>query len=44
MPRQEQGIEYYLTKTGEKRYRVRWEEGGKHRSQSFRRVGGENGA
>ncbi|HET7445396.1 MAG TPA: tyrosine-type recombinase/integrase [Solirubrobacterales bacterium] len=44
MPRQEQGIEYYLTSTGEKRYRVRWEEDGKHRSRSFRRLAGENGA
>jgi integrase len=44
MPRQEQGIEYYLTQSGEKRYRVRWEEGGKHRSLSFTRLGGEDGA
>jgi integrase len=44
MPRQEQGIEYYLTAAGEKRYRVRWEEGGKHPSRSFRRLGGEHGA
>jgi hypothetical protein len=44
MPRQEQGIEYYLTKSGEKRYRVRWEEDGKHRSLSFLRVSGEDGA
>jgi integrase len=44
MPRQEQGIEYYLTKSGEKRYRVRWEEDGKHRSRSFRRLPGESGA
>lgn len=44
MPRQEQGIEYYLTPSGEKRYRVRWEEGGKHPSRSFRRLSGEQGA
>lgn len=44
MPRQEQGIENYLTKGGEKRYRVRWEEDGKHRSRSFRRLAGDNGA
>lgn len=44
MPRQEQGIEYYLTSSGEKRYRVRWEEDGKHRSRSFRRLAGDNGA
>jgi integrase len=44
MPRQEQGIEYYFTKAGEKRYRVRWEENGKHPSRSFRRLSGSNGA
>src|ERR1700755_1791402 len=44
MPRQEQGIEYYLTSGEEKRYRVRWEEDGKHRSRSFRRLAGDNGA
>ncbi|HWW67858.1 MAG TPA: tyrosine-type recombinase/integrase [Solirubrobacterales bacterium] len=44
MPRQEQGIEYYLTPSGEKRYRVRWEEDGKHPSRSFRRLSGEHGA
>ena len=44
MPRQEQGIEYYLTQTGEKRYRVRWEEDRRHRSRSFRRLSGEHGA
>lgn len=44
MPRQEQGIEYYLTGSGEKRYRVRWEEAGRHRSRTFRRLAGENGA
>ncbi len=44
MPRQEQGIEYYFTPSGEKRYRVRWEEEGKHRSRSFRRLSGEDGA
>jgi integrase len=44
MPRQEQGIEYYFTGSGEKRYRVRWEEAGKHRSRSFRRLAGESGA
>lgn len=44
MPRQEQGIEYYFTPAGEKRFRVRWWEGGKHRSRSFRRLTGENGA
>jgi integrase len=44
MPRQEQGIEYYLTQAGEKRFRVRWEEDGRHRSRSFRRLTGEQGA
>jgi integrase len=44
MPRQEQGIEYYLTPSGEKRYRVRWWEGEKHPSRSFRRLSGEQGA
>ncbi|MGD9737525.1 MAG: tyrosine-type recombinase/integrase [Solirubrobacterales bacterium] len=44
MPRQEQGVEYYFTKGGEKRYRVRWEEDGKHRSRSFRRLAGDSGA
>ncbi len=44
MPRQEQGIEYYFTATGEKRYRVRWREGGKQPSRSFRRLSGEHGA
>ncbi len=44
MPRQEQGIEYYFTQSGEKRYRVRWEEGRRHRSRSFRRLSGEHGA
>ncbi len=44
MPRQEQGIEYYLTPSGEKRYRVRWWEGDKHPSHSFRRLTGEHGA
>ena len=44
MPRQEQGIEYYFTPRGEKRYRVRWEEDGKHPSRSFRRLSGEHGA
>jgi integrase len=44
MPRQEQGIEYYLTQSGEKRYRVRWEEEGRHRSRSFRRLSGAQGA
>ncbi|HVC08057.1 MAG TPA: tyrosine-type recombinase/integrase [Solirubrobacterales bacterium] len=44
MPRQEQGFEYYLSLNGEKRYRVRWEEGGKHLSRSFVRVAGEGGA
>ncbi len=44
MPRQEQGIEYYFTQGGEKRYRVRWEEDGKHPSRSFHRLSGEHGA
>ena len=44
MPRQEQGIEYYLTPTGRKRYRVRWWEGERHRSRSFHRLAGEHGA
>jgi integrase len=44
MPRQEQGIEYYVTQGGQKRYRVRWEEAGRHRSRSFRRLSGEQGA
>jgi len=44
MPRQEQGIEYYYTPSGEKRYRVRWEEGDRHPSRSFRRLSGEHGA
>jgi integrase len=44
MPRQEQGIEYYFTSSGEKRYRVRWEEDGRHPSRSFRRLSGEHGA
>jgi integrase len=44
MPRQEQGIEYYFTPSGEKRYRVRWREGAKHPSRSFRRLTGEQGA
>ena len=44
MPRQEQGIEYYLTPNGEKRYRVRWYEDGRHPSRSFRRLSGEHGA
>ncbi len=44
MPRQEQGVEYYFTGAGEKRYRVRWEEAGRHRSRSFRRLAGEGGA
>jgi len=44
MARREQGIETYCTPRGEKRYRVRWREGGRHRSRSFRRLGGEHGA
>ncbi len=44
MARQEQGIENYLTPGGEKRYRVRWEEGRTHRSRSFRQLTGERGA
>lgn len=44
MPRQEQGIEYYFTDSGEKRYRVRWWEGPRHRSRSFRRLLGPDGA
>ena len=44
MARQEQGIETYETPSGEKRYRVRWWEGGKHPSKSFRRLSGKHGA
>lgn len=44
MPRQEQGVEYYFTPSGEKRYRVRWEEGRTHRSRSFHQLTGEHGA
>lgn len=44
MERQEQGVQSYTTRNGEKRYRVRWREGGKHRSRSFRRLSGEHGA
>ena len=44
MPRQEQGIESYFTPSGEKRYRVRWREGGKQPSRSFRRLSREHGA
>jgi integrase len=44
MPRQEQGIEWYLTPGGEKRYRVRWWEGGKHPSKTFSRLSGPRGA
>ena len=44
MPRQEQGIEWYLTPSGEKRYRVRWREGARQRSRSFSRLTGEHGA
>jgi integrase len=44
MARQEQGIETYETPSGEKRYRVRWWESGKHRSRSFRRLSGPRGA
>lgn len=44
MKRQEQGVQRYTTRSGEKRYRVRWREGGKHRSRSFRRLSGEYGA
>ena len=44
MPRQEQGIEWYLTPAGEKRYRVRWREGGRQRSRTFSRLTGEAGA
>jgi integrase len=44
MPRQELGIEYYLLDSGERRYRVRWHEDGKHKSRSFRRLSGETGA
>jgi integrase len=44
MGRQEQGIEHYLTPAGQKRFRVRWWEAGRHRSRSFRRLSGEHGA
>jgi integrase len=44
MARQEQGIQTYFTSSGEKRYRVRWREGAKQPSRSFRRLGGETGA
>jgi hypothetical protein len=44
MERQEQGVQSYTTRNGEKRYRVRWREGGKRRSRSFRRLSGEHGA
>ena len=44
MPRQEQGIEYYFTKAGEKRFRVRWWEGSRHPSRSFGRLTGPHGA
>jgi len=44
MPRQEQGVEYYLIQNGEKRFRVRWREGGRMKSRSFVRVAGEDGA
>jgi len=44
MKRQEQGVQSYTTRNGEKRYRVRWREGGKHRSRSFRRLSGKHGA
>jgi integrase len=40
----EQGIQAYLTPGGEKRYRVRWREDGRHRSRSFHRLSGEHGA
>lgn len=38
MPKQERGIEWYLTPSGDKRYRVRWWDGKKHRSRSFSRL------
>jgi len=44
MPRQEQGVEYYLIQNKEKRYRVRWREDGRMKSRSFVRVSGEDGA
>ena len=44
MARQEQGIETYETPSGEKRYRVRWWENGRHPSKSFRRLSGKHGA
>lgn len=44
MARQEQGIETYETASGERRYRVRWWENGKHPSKSFRRLSGKQGA
>lgn len=37
VPVAERGIEYYFTPSGgHKRYRVRWRDGGRHRSKSFR--------
>ena len=44
MGRQEQGIQTYFTSSGEKRYRVRWREGAKQPSRSFRSLTGEHGA
>jgi integrase len=44
MPRQEQGIEWYLTPSGQKRYKVRWRENGTHAGKSFRRLTGPDGA
>ena len=44
MARQEQGIETYETPSGERRYRVRWWQNGKHPSKSFRRLSGKHGA
>jgi integrase len=44
MSRRDPGIQVYETPSGEKRYRVRWREGGRHRSRSFSRLEGEHGA
>jgi integrase len=44
MARQEQGIERYETPGGERRYRVRWWEDGRHPSKTFRRLSGPRGA
>ena len=38
MPKQERGIEWYETPSGDRRYRVRWWDGKKHRSRSFSKL------